>query len=269
MPLHFWVISMYLWQSTCRGLTPTFLLSAARDFGMVFFLIIYNNHRIVEYQVRRDLTDHLVQPYLAKTWSRQDGPAPCVCSLFTPCMFCVMDSLKGHRRTAERQAALLWHGSKQRGAAHEAGESHWKKESNREQEACRLAVDLNETRDLPVTKRHTNNLQVAGENDTFLGCQMGPCNLGSCSKLHGTSKRKNLALIGREQRFSCEHQEKNPVSTEDQSISVSNYLAFICIPIKSSIRGWTPFWYFRHIPFKEKVQVYLCLWASEIPVSTV
>lgn len=32
--------------------------------------------RIINYQVRRDLKDHLVQFFLAKTWYRQDGPAP-------------------------------------------------------------------------------------------------------------------------------------------------------------------------------------------------
>ena len=35
------------------------------------------DHTIIEYQVGRDLKDHLVQPFLAKAQSRQDGPAPC------------------------------------------------------------------------------------------------------------------------------------------------------------------------------------------------
>ena len=35
------------------------------------------NHKIIEYQVGRDLKDHLVQPFLAKAQSRQEGPAPC------------------------------------------------------------------------------------------------------------------------------------------------------------------------------------------------
>jgi len=32
---------------------------------------------IIEYQVGRDLKDHLVQPFLAKARLRQDGPASC------------------------------------------------------------------------------------------------------------------------------------------------------------------------------------------------
>jgi len=34
-------------------------------------------HRIIEYQVERDPKGHLDQSFLAKAWSRQDGPAPC------------------------------------------------------------------------------------------------------------------------------------------------------------------------------------------------
>jgi len=34
------------------------------------------NHRIIEYQVGRELKGHLVQPLSAKVWSRHEGPAP-------------------------------------------------------------------------------------------------------------------------------------------------------------------------------------------------
>lgn len=34
------------------------------------------NHRIVEYQVGRDLRDHLIQPFLAKAWSKIRCPSP-------------------------------------------------------------------------------------------------------------------------------------------------------------------------------------------------
>lgn len=32
---------------------------------------------IIEYQVRKDLKAHLIQPFFAKAQSRQDVPAPC------------------------------------------------------------------------------------------------------------------------------------------------------------------------------------------------
>lgn len=35
------------------------------------------NHRTIEYQVGRDLKNHQVQPFLAKAWPRNDGPALC------------------------------------------------------------------------------------------------------------------------------------------------------------------------------------------------
>lgn len=38
-------------------------------------LVVYQ--RIREYQVGRDLKVHLIQPFLAKAWSRQDVPLPC------------------------------------------------------------------------------------------------------------------------------------------------------------------------------------------------
>jgi len=35
----------------------------------------------IEYQVGRDIKHHLVQPFLVKALSRQDGPAPCPADL--------------------------------------------------------------------------------------------------------------------------------------------------------------------------------------------
>jgi len=36
-----------------------------------------SSHRIIEYQVGRDLKNHLVQTFLTKAQSRQDSPEPC------------------------------------------------------------------------------------------------------------------------------------------------------------------------------------------------
>ena len=54
--------------------------------GMIYRLtekFFTGYHRIIEYQVGRELKDHLVQPFLAKAWSRQAGPNPvCYESLY-------------------------------------------------------------------------------------------------------------------------------------------------------------------------------------------
>lgn len=53
------------------------ICAVEKEFRRVEFCFRWSFCRIVESQVGRDLKDQLVQLFLAKAWSRQDGPAAC------------------------------------------------------------------------------------------------------------------------------------------------------------------------------------------------